>query len=75
MANHETVCPACGAALLVGVSQHLGGGMEENVSLSVASPVTEAVSVPALASEPEPEAPAEEVAEEATETPNPLEGV
>jgi hypothetical protein len=35
MGIHEETCPACGSALLVSVSPHLGGSVEENVSVSL----------------------------------------
>jgi hypothetical protein len=56
MASHEAVCPACGSALLVHVSQLVGGSAEENVSLSVALSEEEQMANTLLAAKAEAEA-------------------
>src|SRR5438445_12517774 len=35
MADHEAVCPVCGSPLTVQVYPHVGGAVQENVSVSM----------------------------------------
>ena len=56
MATHEAVCPACGSALLVHVSQLVGGSTQENVGLSVALSEEEQMANTLLAAQAEAEA-------------------
>ncbi len=56
MASHEATCPACGSALLVHVSQLVGGSAEENVGLSIALSEEEQMANTLLAAQAEAEA-------------------
>jgi hypothetical protein len=56
MASHEATCPACGSALLVHVSQLVGGSTQENVSLSIALSEEEQTANSLLAAQAEAEA-------------------